>query len=124
MGPVLFQYFSSKFQWTADRQKTSRPAVEKNPTLNSIQLIGTSVGAFAADAATTETKSMATGEVPYVQLKLLDPFTQRGINDFGYGNRTFGKSPDYVEPYLNTDDPVPSSTAAYPAVYTTISFAE
>ena len=46
-----------------------------------------------------------------MRLTLLDPFTQRGIFDFGYGNRSFGKSADYTEQYLNTDDPVPSTNS-------------
>ena len=86
--------------------------VEKAPKLKTIHFIGISVGSFAADAATTEMRAK-TGSIsaPYIQLTLLDPFTQRGIFDFGYGNRSFGKSADYTEQYLNTDDPVPSTNS-------------
>jgi hypothetical protein len=109
------QFSSNIFQASFNGQRIGRQAaarlLQKAPNLKSIQFIGISVGAFAADAATTEAKSMAKGGVPYLQLTLLDPFTQRGIFDFGYGSRTFGKSADYVEQYLNTDDPVPSTNS-------------
>ena len=95
-----------------------------NNNLTTIHFIGISVGAFAADAAVKEVKknfeiSSSTKEEnnsnntdsipPFVQLTLLDPFQQRGIFGVGYGNNEFGKSADYAEQYLNTDDPVPST---------------
>lgn len=82
----------------------------------------TSVGAFAADAAcseyralwsstsTSSTSSESTGYPrPTLQLTLLDPFTQRGVLGPGYGSRNFGKSADYAQQFMNTDDPVPST---------------
>lgn len=78
--------------------------------LKTVHLIGISVGAFAADAACQAIKSRI-GESVFVQLTLLDPFTQRGIFDTGYGARNFGNDADYFQQYLNTDDPVPSTNA-------------
>jgi len=85
-----------------------------NDKLKTIHFIGISVGAFAADAAAKEVKSSWSkskngGAPPFVQLTLLDPFQQRGVLGVGYGNKEFGKSVDYAEQYLNTDDPVPST---------------
>lgn len=88
------------------RSKTS------NTNLKTIHFIGISVGAFCADAAVDEVKRNLEGgtdAAPFVQLTLLDPFQQRGIFGVGYGNRVFGKSADYAEQFLNTDDPVPST---------------
>jgi len=92
-----------------------------NGKLESIHFIGISVGAFAADAAVNEVKknfetvsydgrNSSTGVTPpFIQLTLLDPFQQRGVFGVDYGNDEFGKSADYAEQYLNTDDPVPST---------------
>ncbi|KAL3902732.1 MAG: hypothetical protein SGILL_010718, partial [Bacillariaceae sp.] len=89
--------------------------------LETIHLIGISVGSFGADAAARELKkgldaqsrsdSRHQQRLPYVQLTLLDPFTQRGIFGVGYGNKVFGTSSDYAQQFLNTDDPVPSTNA-------------
>lgn len=89
--------------------------------LKTIHLIGISVGSFAADAAARRLKqflddlkgrtSSPSSDRPFVQLTLLDPFTQRGIFGLGYGNRVFGASADYTQQFLNTDDPVPSTNA-------------
>lgn len=110
------QFSSNILQASFNAQRIGREAgaqlMQKASNLKTIQIIGISVGAFGADAASTEIKSTTTEKkLPFVQLTLLDPFTQRGIFDVGYGNRTFGKSADYVEQYLNTDDPVPSTNA-------------
>jgi hypothetical protein len=95
--------------------------VSPNNNITTIHFIGISVGAFAADAAVKEVKnnfeitsskgknSNTDSIPPFVQLTLLDPFQQRGIFGVGYGNNEFGKSADYAEQYLNTDDPVPST---------------
>lgn len=82
--------------------------MEKATKLKSVHVIGISVGAFPADSVSAELKSRRKDSV-YVQLTLLDPFTQRGIFDVNYGARKYGKSVDYFQQYLNTDDPVPST---------------
>ena len=76
-----------------------------------------SVGAFAADAACSEYKTLwsssssasSTSPRPTLQLTLLDPFTQLGVLGPGYGARNFGASADYAQQFMNTDDPVPST---------------
>jgi hypothetical protein len=80
--------------------------LERARNLKSVHVIGISVGAFAADSMCHEVKISLKDSVD-VQLTLLDPFTQRGILDVGYGARKFGDSADYFQQYLNTDDPVP-----------------
>eukprot|EP00536_Pseudo-nitzschia_multiseries_P015412 jgi/Psemu1/42458/gm1.42458_g len=81
--------------------------------LKTVHIIGISVGAFSADAAADEVKkhfqNNKSKNAPFVQLTLLDPFQQRGIFGVGYGNKMFGKSADYAQQFLNTDDPVPST---------------
>lgn len=99
----------------------ARRLLRQQPGIKTIHLIGISVGAFAANAAASEIKrgtapdgrtaSAAAAAPPFVQLTLLDPFTQRGIFGWGYGNRNFGRTADYTEQFLNTDDPVPSTNA-------------
>lgn len=84
--------------------------LERARNLKSVHLIGISVGAFAADSACNEVKA-SLKDSAFVQLTLLDPFTQRGIFDVGYGAREYGKRADYFQQYLNTDDPVPSTNA-------------
>ena len=73
----------------------------------SVHFIGISVGAFAADAAAKELKRLS--KKSFVQLTLLDPFTQRGVFGFGWGKRHFGEGVDYCQQFMNTDDPVPST---------------
>jgi hypothetical protein len=84
--------------------------------LKSLHVIGVSVGAFAADnCAYTLHKQMKKTKIdsktamPYIRLTLLDPFTQRGLFDGQYGLKLFGKSANYCEHVLNSDDPVPST---------------
>ena len=113
------QYSSNILQASYNGQKvgklTAKELLEQvaNPKskLTTIHLIGISVGAFAADAAVNEVKKnfKTNSSTPFVQLTLLDPFQQRGIFGVGYGDNEFGKSADYAEQYLNTDDPVPST---------------
>ena len=118
-------YSANLFQASFNGQKvgriTARELLEQIPNkkLTAIHFVGISVGAFAADAAVNEVKkifessskwkSKKADTLPFVQLTLLDPFQQRGIFGVGYGNNEFGKSADYAQQYLNTDDPVPST---------------
>lgn len=126
------QYYSEIVDWSAYSTKLfqasyngerigrelARRLLQHQPHLKTVHMIGISVGSFAANAAATEIKQATTtkegnglSRAPFVQLTLLDPFTQRGIFGFGYGNQNFGKFADYTEQYLNTDDPVPSTNS-------------
>ena len=83
-------------------------------SLKSIHFIGISVGSFAADAGVTRFRELMNDTKYekredsrfrrdiYIQLTLLDPFTQRGIIGASYGDRIFGKSADYAQRFLNT----------------------
>lgn len=88
-----------------------------NQVIN-LHCIGISVGAFAAyNFLRTLTKTMTNKEVKlYRRLTLLDPFTSKGIFGPAYGPRQFGKEKyvDYFEHYLNTDDPVPTTSDPLP----------
>lgn len=77
-----------------------------------IQVIGISVGAFAANACASllcRKRSIDSLDKPYIRLTLLDPFTGRGVAGNGYGDKNFGTKVDYSEQYMNTDDPVPTT---------------
>mmetsp|Transcript_27467 Transcript_27467/g.65960 ORF Transcript_27467/g.65960 Transcript_27467/m.65960 type:complete len:440 (+) Transcript_27467:39-1358(+) len=125
-------YSTNLFQASYNGEAIGRIVAEylspKAKNIETVHLIGISVGAFAANMAATnwqqqqqqtgrggEDRSGSTASSPpsppYVQLTLLDPFTQRGIFGIGYGQHNFGSSPsiDYTQQYLNTDDPVPST---------------
>jgi Lipase len=129
--------FQASFNGEAIGRNVAKYLSRKATNVETVHLIGISVGAFAANMAASEWKQKQQEEeeedsrsimnsrggsqkttttttaaaVPVVQLTLLDPFTQRGIWGFGYGNRNFGasKNIDYTHQYLNRDDPVPST---------------
>jgi len=87
-------------------------------SMKNLHVIGISVGAFAADSIVSEVKQLLSEENKsdsvYAQLTLLDPFTQRGIIGIKYGADNFGKTADYAQQFLNTDDPVPSTNKPLP----------
>ena len=144
-------YSTNLFQASYNGEAIGRIVAEylspKAKNVETVHLIGISVGAYAANMAATNWKqqqrqqqqqqqqqtgkgnsedgygSIATSSLSsipqtttYVQLTLLDPFTQRGIFGIGYGQKNFGSSPDidYTQQYLNTDDPVPSTNLPLP----------
>jgi hypothetical protein len=119
------KYSSNIFQASYNGERIGRLAANElldllpdDSNIQTIHLIGISVGSFAADAAARElvrnlnAEASHTTSRPFIQLTLLDPFTQRGIFGFGYGNRVFGAFADYTQQYMNTDDPVPSTNEA------------
>ena len=98
--------------------------------LRSLHVIGTSVGAFAADAFVTSyvTASMERDQwVPdpmkgaraRVRLTLCDPFTARPSERLykGWGVDNFGLYADFAEHIMNTDDPVPSTNVPTKGCY-------
>lgn len=83
--------------------------------LRSLHLVGVSVGAFLADAVATRYVAAAGADRAHVHLTLCDAFTARSVVGLArpttaFGVRTFGRSADYCECFLNTDDPVPSTS--------------
>ena len=95
-----------------------------NKQFKLLHTVGVSVGAFAADACINEFKAESERlnklknlrsdtsdtikeQVTKSKLTLLDPFCSKGIFQSWYGNCNFGKSSDFCEQYLNTDDVVP-----------------
>lgn len=108
------KYSSNILQASFNGQRIGRYVAQqllnRASNLKSLHVIGISVGAFAADSVGYQVKTSLEHAID-VQLTLLDPFTQRGIFDVGYGARKFGEKCDYFQQYLNTDDPVPSTNA-------------
>jgi len=92
---------------SGDNQKTS------------IQFIGISVGAFAANAAATLVhRHLTKNNFPQsVHLVLLDPFCGRGVFGPNYGRDNFGKHATTALQILNTDDPVPTTNDVLPLCY-------
>jgi hypothetical protein len=86
-----------------------------------IHAVGISVGSFAANACIQEYKNKmiksSLKDNSYCRLTLLDPFTSRGLYDSKYGENYFGKTADYCEQYLNTDDEVPFTNKPLPNAY-------
>jgi hypothetical protein len=90
------------------------------PSLRSCHIIGTSAGSFAADAMVCayvqarEGRSRAT-----VRLSLADPFAAKADAppNAGRGAQYFGRSADFAEHILNTDDPVPNTDVPLPFCY-------
>mmetsp|Transcript_25393 Transcript_25393/g.27760 ORF Transcript_25393/g.27760 Transcript_25393/m.27760 type:complete len:279 (-) Transcript_25393:54-890(-) len=93
--------------------------------LKELHVIGISVGAFAADSCINEYQrivglSMETDggkekqNPTKTRLTLLDPFTSLGIFGAGYGKKYFGRTSDYCEHFVNTDDPVPFTNDPLP----------
>jgi len=67
-----------------------------------------------AEGASTSMHSMNgmnTPTGPKTRATFLDPFTQKGLFRSKFGINHFGKSAEYAEQYLNTDDPVPSTNS-------------
>ena len=82
-----------------------RSEANKSPSnLKNVHVIGISVGAFAADAFVTKLKEETNKENNklFAQLTLLDPFSQRGVLGYNYGNKMFGASANYAQQFLNT----------------------
>ena len=95
------------------------------PMLKSLHVVGTSAGAWPADACCSAYVEAAGGvrgnQRAAVVLSLTDPFTARAeeFSDTsnGWGARNYGKSADYAEHYLNADDIVPSTSDPLPNCY-------
>lgn len=81
----------------------------KDLSLNSLNIIGISVGAFPAHFASKVFKEKGIVNYPEVTLTFLDPFSLRGLFDFNFGVRNFGEGIEGCFHYLNSDDRVPST---------------
>jgi len=102
------------------------------PLLRSLHVIGTSAGSFAADACATAYIDAASARLlppsnlareglprAAVRLTLADPFSAlegASVNG-GRGAQFFGRSADFAEHYLNTDDIVPNTGVPLPYCY-------
>lgn len=111
-----FKYSQDTLQASFNGQtigrELARRIVAQNPDLERLHLVGVSVGAFLVDQAVVELKKES--KDLYIQQTLLDPFCGRGVLDFNYGGRNYGKAADYAQQFLNTDDPVPTTNSPLP----------
>jgi len=111
-GPFVRASFDGQMVGRAVCTELAKEEKIKGP-LDSLHVIGISVGAFAADscvkAYNKNTKSNPE-ERAITRLTFLDPFTSKGIFGYAWGVNNFGKSADVVEDYLNRDDPVPTTS--------------
>ena len=101
-------------------RKLGTALAREAPSLKSLHIIGTSAGSFAADAMVTAyVEARAGRERAAVRLSLTDPFTARAgaAPNVGRGADLFGRSADFAEHILNTDDPVPNTDIPLPLCY-------
>lgn len=111
------EFSSNVLKASFNGQRVGRLVAEKilseanSDGLKTLHVVGVSVGAFAADECVTRFKKEKSMSDVKVQLTLLDPFCQRGVVAPFYGERNFGKTADFAQQYLNTDDPVPSTNS-------------
>jgi len=88
------------------------------PSPRSLHVIGTSVGAFAADACVSSFVEYREGRPRCrVRLTLTDPFTSRGDLSEGWGRRNFGRSADFAEHIFTSDGIVPTTNEPLPHCY-------
>jgi hypothetical protein len=108
-GPVPL----SSFHGRQVGRRLGKLLARANPELRSLHVMGTSAGAYPADAMATA-YTLATREAPErakVHATFMDPRTD---------TRAFrlGRSADFAEHVLNTDDPVPETDDPLPLCYT------
>lgn len=98
-------------------------SLAKNENLNSLTIVGTSAGSFAADACCSAyvagAKQGGGSQRAAVHLILADPFAAKDGASFqvGRGAQFFGKDADFAEHILNTDDIVPNTEVPLPLCY-------
>lgn len=106
-------------------------AILRRKAFHELHVVGVSVGAFAADECIKEyVQTIQRADKDHVildksthrprtktRLSLLDPFTSRGIFGQGYGAANFGKTSDFCEHFVNTDDPVPFTNDPLPHAF-------
>lgn len=94
-----------------------------NRRLRTLHVVGTSAGSFAADACCAAYTDAAGGTAgagrAFVQLTLADPFAAKEGASFpkGRGAQFFGRSADFAEHILNTDDIVPNTEVPLPLCF-------
>ncbi|MCC7258381.1 MAG: hypothetical protein IT486_08410 [Gammaproteobacteria bacterium] len=77
-------------------------------TLKAVHVIAHSTGAYIAAPLCEALK--AAGRPVRVDITYLDPVGLRGILQPGWGEAVFARCGDYVEAYINADDPAPASS--------------
>jgi hypothetical protein len=101
-------------------ESLARQAAATNEPPTSVHVVAVSAGAFLADAlvvsfADTFARSAGGRPRPHLRLTFCDAFTAVGLPGLvrpstAYGVRRFGERADYTEAFINTDDPVPSTS--------------
>lgn len=93
-------------------EAVGREIGERHP--RSVHVVAISAGAFAADSLITSARRADPST--YLRLTLLDGFTADGAlsafqdDEAAPGLISFGRDADFAEAYINTDDPVPSTS--------------
>lgn len=82
--------------------------IADNRQLQSVHLIGHSVGAFVVYGICQQLKQINPNI--RVHTTYLDPLSLKGSHDWFYGQRNFGRCADFAEAYVDTDDAVPGSS--------------
>lgn len=106
------------FEGQAIGEAVGKQLAADEPPLRSLHVIGTSVGAFAADACVSSFVSEHHDRPRCrVRLSLTDPFTSRGDLTEGWGLRNFGRTADFAEQIFTTDGIVPTTNDPLPLCY-------
>mmetsp|Transcript_9170 Transcript_9170/g.21117 ORF Transcript_9170/g.21117 Transcript_9170/m.21117 type:complete len:392 (+) Transcript_9170:76-1251(+) len=118
-GQAIGRFVAKTILSSVKKKKSTTP-------LETLHVVGISVGAFGADATLTylrqhwssssndNQRQSSPPPIPRLQETLLDPFCLRGVLDGRYGQRQYGKAADYAQDFYNTDDPVVSTNDALP----------
>jgi len=84
--------------------------------VNELHLIGHSAGAWPVYRLCEQLRQSAP-QVPVIRITLLDAIGIRGMFDFAFGERHFGRCADFAEAIINTDDPVPTTNTPLPHAF-------
>jgi hypothetical protein len=124
-GSIATAAFDGEAVGEAVGKATIQYLQKEEEQLESMHIVGISVGAFCANAmastlhdyCNSKNSGNATKRRIHIRITLLDPFCTRGLIGIGYGAKHFGVKADYAEHYVNTDDPVPSTNDPLPQCY-------
>ena len=110
---VWSPYSDNRFRAAVNGERVGRllgADLARLPALESVHIIAHSAGAYIPGPLCDTLKKFA-GRPVRVDITYVDPIGFHGVLDAGWGARNFGSCGDYVEAFINTDDPVPATNA-------------
>ena len=110
---VWSPYSDGRFRAAVNGERVGRllgADLARLPALEAVHIIAHSAGAYIPGPL-CETLKQSAGRPVRVDITYIDPIGWHGVLDAGWGARNFGQCGDYVEAFINTDDPVPATNA-------------